>query len=30
MPPPNTNKQEYVAGTNDKISDSQTRESEYS
>ena len=27
-PPPNTNKQEYVGGTNDKTRDSQTHESE--
>ena len=26
-PPPNTNKQDYVGGTNDKTRDSQTRES---
>ena len=25
-PPPNTNKQDYAGGTNDKTSDSQTRE----
>ena len=27
-PPPNTNKQEYVGGTNDKTRDSHTREYE--
>ena len=27
-PPPNTNKQDYSGGTNDKTRDSQTRESE--
>ena len=27
-PPPNTNKQDYAGGTNDKTRDSQTRESE--
>ena len=27
-PPPNTNKQDYASGTNDKTRDSQTRESE--
>ena len=29
-PPPDTNKQGYAGGTNDKTRDSQTRESEYS
>ena len=27
-PPPNTNKQDYTGGTNDKTRDSQTRESD--
>ena len=29
-PPPNTNKQYYAGGTNDKTRDYQTRESDYS
>ena len=28
IPPPNTNKQDYTGGTNDKTRDSQTHESE--